>query len=162
MSVMQALMGVAAGDRRKWQSICSFMRDFAAVQFAIAVGRNERYADVVSESPVRADYPGGWQGSARITSSFLSRRKPCVPSNWRVAAMGMTKAVLTEAEDVYVDYDYEGVMFRCDAGSRSIFRKFYGEAEHPLPIDHTNKLFNDALRFGERSRKEKYDSVGCA
>ena len=74
--------------------------------------------------------------------------------------MGLTKAVLDEPDDVYVDYDYESVMFRCEAASRMIFRKFYGEEEHSLPIDHTNKLFNDALRFGERTTKEFYDRGG--
>jgi len=62
--------------------------------------------------------------------------------------MGIRKADLNDSVDRFVDYDFEEVMFRWEAGSRMIFRKFYGKEEDLVPVDHTSKLFNDALNFG--------------
>lgn len=47
-------------------------------------------------------------------------------------------------------------MFRWDAKSNKIFRKFYGMAEETLLVDHTNHLFNRVLRFGDVIDSETY------
>lgn len=71
--------------------------------------------------------------------------------------MAINKAVFTGDEDVFVEYDYEEVMFRWEASTNLIFKKFYGTDEHPVPVHHTDKFFNDALVLGERITKERYD-----
>lgn len=70
--------------------------------------------------------------------------------------MGMSKAELTNERDVYIEYDYEQVMFRWDAASQQIFRKFYGKDEHSVPVHHTNRLFHDALSFGAEITRDRY------
>jgi hypothetical protein len=40
--------------------------------------------------------------------------------------------------DMFVDYDFEDVMFRYDAESRRFFRKFYGES-HESEVPHDNR-----------------------
>ena len=59
--------------------------------------------------------------------------------------------------DVFVDYDFESVMFRWDHVRRLIYRRFYGESEGPEPVPHDNKLFNDALLFGEEITRGEYE-----
>jgi hypothetical protein len=49
--------------------------------------------------------------------------------------------------DVFIDDDFEDVMFRYDAPSRRFFRKFYGESQES-EVPHDNRLLNDAIRFG--------------
>jgi len=60
-------------------------------------------------------------------------------------------------KNIYIDYPYEDVMFRRDCLSEKIYRKFYGEAEEKEPIPYNNRLYNDALRFGEEISKEEYE-----
>lgn len=69
---------------------------------------------------------------------------------------GMSKAQLTHERDVYIEYDYEQVMFRWDAACQKIYRKFYGKDEYPIPIQHSNTLFHDALSFGSEITKDRY------
>lgn len=56
--------------------------------------------------------------------------------------------------DVYLDYPFEGVMFRWGHDSRSWFRRFYGEGEVPVPP--RDELHVDAQRFGEEISKAEY------
>lgn len=70
--------------------------------------------------------------------------------------MGINKADLGEYQEAFVEYDLEQVMFRWDGQTRQVYRKFYGEEEHPLPVDHSNKLLNDCLRFGDQIKAEDY------
>lgn len=58
--------------------------------------------------------------------------------------------------DVYLDYDFEDVMFRWDHQRRLIFVKFDGETEKQQPVSHDNRLFNDALRFGKEISEAVY------
>jgi hypothetical protein len=59
--------------------------------------------------------------------------------------------------DVFIDYDFEDVLFRFDAASRRYFRKFYGEpSEHEVP--HDNRLLNDAIRFGTETDRTIYEA----
>lgn len=59
-------------------------------------------------------------------------------------------------EDIYLDYDFEEVMFRCDYKTKNIYRKFYEQEEHTDIIPSHNRLFCDALRFGDEITKEQY------
>lgn len=70
--------------------------------------------------------------------------------------VGISKADLDEVNDVYVDYELEQVMFRWEASSRMVYRKFYGEDEALLPIEHSNRLFNEALSLGEEISAAEY------
>jgi hypothetical protein len=57
--------------------------------------------------------------------------------------------------DVFIDYAFEDVMFRYDAGSRRFFRRFYGEAKED-EVPHDNRLLNDAIRFGTETEASSY------
>lgn len=57
--------------------------------------------------------------------------------------------------DVFIDYDFESVMFRYDIATRRFFRKFYGESnEAEVPFD--NKLLTDAILSGEETDSNTY------
>jgi len=56
---------------------------------------------------------------------------------------------------VYVGYAFESVMFRCVPPGVT-YRQFYGEPEYPTPIPNDNRLFNDALSYGEEITAESY------
>lgn len=70
--------------------------------------------------------------------------------------MGISKGERFNFEDIYVDYPFENVMFRWDFSERIIYRKFYGEKEHSGSIPHHNRLYNDALLFGDEITREEY------
>ena len=57
--------------------------------------------------------------------------------------------------DVYIDFPYEQVMFRCEAATKRAFRKFYGKTEEDI-IPHTNDLFNEARIAGDQITAEAY------
>ncbi|MBC7428184.1 MAG: hypothetical protein H7336_06205 [Bacteriovorax sp.] len=59
-------------------------------------------------------------------------------------------------EDIYLDYDFEEVMFRYDHKTKNIYRKFYGEQEHPEAIHYSNRLYCDTRLFGDEITKEQY------
>ena len=48
------------------------------------------------------------------------------------------------------------VMFRWDHQAKQIYRRFYGKIEDPVAIPPGNRLFNDALRFGDEVSSEEY------
>jgi hypothetical protein len=60
--------------------------------------------------------------------------------------------------DIYINHPYEEVMFRWDYIKKKIYRKFYGEAESSDTdmIEHSNRLFNDALLYGNEISKDVY------
>lgn len=64
--------------------------------------------------------------------------------------MGINPDVFHKNDDVFIDYDFEEVVFRRAAATGRIFRKFYGADEEITPIDRTNRLFDDALNLGEQ------------
>ena len=70
--------------------------------------------------------------------------------------MGIQKGEAFRDRDVFVDFPFEEVMFRWDHVTKLIFRRFYGEAEQTNPVPHDNNLFNEALRFGEETTRERY------
>jgi hypothetical protein len=59
-------------------------------------------------------------------------------------------------EDIYLDYSFEEVMFRWDHNTKKVFRKFYGENEYLNSVPSSNRLFNDAIRFGVEITYEQY------
>ncbi|WP_226648011.1 hypothetical protein [Microbulbifer variabilis] len=59
-------------------------------------------------------------------------------------------------KNVYIDYSFESVMFRRDKKTKNIYRKFYGEREHSNPIPHNNRLFNDAILYGQEITRKEY------
>lgn len=61
-------------------------------------------------------------------------------------------------KDVYMDYPFEEVMFKRMKKDGAIYRKFYGEEESLGQLSHDNRLFNDALLYGEEITKEEYDA----
>jgi hypothetical protein len=62
-----------------------------------------------------------------------------------------------ETGDVYIDYDFEGVMYRWDHKLKLIYVKFYGKEESDRIVPHDNRLYNDALLYGEQITKEEYE-----
>ncbi len=70
--------------------------------------------------------------------------------------MGITKGKLFDERDIYVDYPLEQVMFRWDHTKKVIYRKFYTESEFSEVISFSNRLFNDALRFGTEITADDY------
>jgi hypothetical protein len=70
--------------------------------------------------------------------------------------MGIHLDVFRKNGDVFIDHDFEEVMFRWEAATGRIFRKFYGSDEEVSPIDRTNRLFNDALNLGEEIDFDTY------
>jgi hypothetical protein len=69
--------------------------------------------------------------------------------------MGVMKGQRFDEGDVFVDHPFEQVMFRWDHRARRTFRKFYG-GEEQGPVPHDNRLFNDALRFGDEITAAEY------
>jgi len=71
--------------------------------------------------------------------------------------MPIQKGAIFAQRDVFVDYPLETVMFRWDHKSERIYRKFYGKPEGGEPVPHDNRLFNDALLYGDEISKAAYD-----
>lgn len=70
--------------------------------------------------------------------------------------MPINKGELFAYKDVYIDYPFEEVMFRWDHEAEKIYVKFYGKEERQEPVPYDNKLFNDALLYGNEMTKEEY------
>ncbi len=59
--------------------------------------------------------------------------------------------------DVFIDHEFEGVMFRYNARTQAFFRKFYGEVDE-TPVPASNRLLADAIRSGEEITRAAYAS----
>jgi hypothetical protein len=70
--------------------------------------------------------------------------------------MGISKAALKPGRDIYIDYPFEEVMFRWDSAGLVVYRKFYGEPEGDEHIPSDNRLFHDALSFGDEISRDVY------
>lgn len=70
--------------------------------------------------------------------------------------MPIEKGSQFNERDIYVDYSFEEVMFRWDRLQGKIFRKSYGKPEESEPVSHDNRLFNDALLYGDEIPRTKY------
>ncbi|MBV7556151.1 hypothetical protein KW841_27755 [Pseudomonas sp. PDM28] len=71
--------------------------------------------------------------------------------------MAIQKGERFANEDFYVDYPYEEVTYRWDHHLKQIFVRFYGNEESSQPVPHDNRLYNEALRFGEEITRQDYD-----
>jgi hypothetical protein len=59
--------------------------------------------------------------------------------------------------DVYIDYNFDDVMFRYDGATKKFYCKFYGETgETEVPFNQ--KLLTDALIEGVEVDKNTYDT----
>lgn len=72
--------------------------------------------------------------------------------------MRLNDDLFTNNPIIYIDYDYENVMYRWEHKKRLAYVKFYGQKEIDTPVFDDNRLFNDALRFGIQITKEEYDN----
>jgi hypothetical protein len=70
--------------------------------------------------------------------------------------MPINKGEIFATQDVYVDYPFEEVMYRWDYKIERVYVKFYGQSERSESISHDNRLFNDALLFGDVISARKY------
>ena len=70
--------------------------------------------------------------------------------------MGINKGEHFSERDIFIDYPFENVMFRWDHVQKEIFVKFYDESECTNNVPHDNRLFNDALRFGDEISENVY------
>ena len=61
-----------------------------------------------------------------------------------------------DRENIYIDYQFEQVMFRWDFLERKRYKKFYGESEGNKFIPCDNRLYNDALLYGDEITLEEY------
>jgi len=59
-------------------------------------------------------------------------------------------------QDIYIDYPFEDVMYRWDHQARQVFVRFYGKPEAATPVPSANRLFNDALLYGEEISAQQY------
>ena len=69
--------------------------------------------------------------------------------------MAIEKGPRFSNEDIFVDYDFEEVMFRWEHKTQSVYRKFYGEL-FEAAVDHTNPLFFEALLAGIEIAEHEY------
>ena len=60
------------------------------------------------------------------------------------------------ARDVYLDYEFEQVMFRWERATNRAYRKFYGKAEDPEPVPGSNWLWCETLLSGDEISPEAY------
>ncbi|CAM3997190.1 GTP pyrophosphokinase [Vibrio aerogenes CECT 7868] len=70
--------------------------------------------------------------------------------------MGISKSRLSSIEDIFIDYPFEDVMYRWDSKNKKVHVKFYGKEESKNEVSHDNRLFNDALLFGNEITKDEY------
>ncbi|MGY2184839.1 hypothetical protein D3C87_884500 [compost metagenome] len=71
--------------------------------------------------------------------------------------MAIEKGERFANEDIFIDYPYEEVTYRWDHPSKQVFVRFYGDEESIQPVPHDNRLFNEALRFGEEITRQDYN-----
>jgi hypothetical protein len=70
--------------------------------------------------------------------------------------MAIDKGENISQKDIYIDYPFEGVMYRWDHKTEKVYVKFYGKKEKADPVPHDNRLFNDALLSGIEITQEEY------
>lgn len=58
--------------------------------------------------------------------------------------------------DIFIDYPFETVMYRCDHAIKKTYVKFYNKKEEAEPVQHDNRLFNDSLLYGDEIIEEEY------
>lgn len=63
-----------------------------------------------------------------------------------------------DSDVIFLEYDFEEVMYRWDRVKNLAYVKFHGEEEKKKPILTSNRLFTDALRFGKKISRSEYES----
>ncbi|MGH8083199.1 MAG: hypothetical protein ACREP7_21650 [Lysobacter sp.] len=58
----------------------------------------------------------------------------------------------------YLDYPYEGVMYRWDPVTQKVYLKFYGKVEDPRDVEDSDELFNEAMLRGVEISREQYEA----
>ena len=53
-------------------------------------------------------------------------------------------------------YPYEEIMYRWDHLAKQVFVRFYVACESNQPVPFDNRLFNEALRFGDEITQEEF------
>lgn len=71
--------------------------------------------------------------------------------------MGINKGEAFASRDIFIDYSFEEVMYRWDHVAEKIYVRFYGKDEKQEPIPHDNRLFNDAILYGDEISREQYE-----
>jgi hypothetical protein len=59
-------------------------------------------------------------------------------------------------QDIYVDYGFKEVMFRCDYRGK-IYRNVFGKSESTEPAPSNDRLFNNALQFDDEIYRQDYN-----
>ncbi|WP_455431381.1 hypothetical protein [Ralstonia chuxiongensis] len=70
--------------------------------------------------------------------------------------MPVHKGPTFDAREGDIDYPLEEVMFRWVHQARKIYVCFYGDRESSEPVPHDNRLFNDALLYGDEIGRLQY------
>lgn len=70
--------------------------------------------------------------------------------------MAISKGIVFLESDVFIDYPFEEVMFRWDHVAEKVYRRFYGKDESLEPISQSNRLYNDAILYGDQITQEEY------
>lgn len=68
--------------------------------------------------------------------------------------MGVSRSDL-RYKSVFIDYDYEDVMFRFDHKTRRYYRKFYGE-DKEVEVWYDNRLLTKAFLYGNEINEKIY------
>lgn len=68
--------------------------------------------------------------------------------------MGLSKDKFKD-RDIYLDYDFEEVLFRFNHKTRKFYKKFYGE-QYEYEVKYDDKFLNEAMRFGDEIDEQTY------
>lgn len=70
--------------------------------------------------------------------------------------MPVEKRPIFDQRDIFINYPFEEVMYRWDHLRKKIYVRFYGKDESSIAIPHENRLFNDALLYGDEITFNQY------
>lgn len=59
--------------------------------------------------------------------------------------------------DIFIDYEYEEVMYRYEHSTKRFFFKRYGESKE-YEVRHDSPMLNDAIRFGDETDSKTYQA----
>lgn len=57
--------------------------------------------------------------------------------------------------NVFIDHNFEEVLFRYESSTRRFYRRFYGESKED-EVQFDNRLLHDAILFGEETDEDTY------
>ncbi len=72
--------------------------------------------------------------------------------------MAISIGITFDQKDVFIDYPLKAVMYRWYQLSKTIYVRFYGECESQKLVLHDNRLYNDALLYGNEIDLETYEA----